>query len=32
MVDIRAVGIGERRAFDEQNVLGVELARLREKL
>ena len=22
MVDIRAVGIGERRAFDEQNVLG----------
>ncbi len=26
MIDIRAVGIGERRAFDEQNVLGVELS------
>ena len=26
MIDIRAVGIGEWRAFDEQNVFGVELS------
>ena len=25
MIDVAAVGFGERRAFDEENVLGVEL-------
>jgi len=25
MVDVNAVGFGQRRAFDEQNVFGVEL-------
>ena len=30
MIDIRAVGIGQRRAFDEQNVLCVELRAPRE--
>jgi len=30
MVDVRAVGIRERRAFDEQNVLRVKLSAPRE--
>jgi len=30
VIDISAVGLGERRAFDEQNILGVELGAERE--
>ena len=30
MVDVNAVGIRERRAFDEENILGVELSATRE--
>ena len=30
MIDVRAVGIRERRAFDEENILGVELDAPRE--
>ena len=30
VVDVPAVGLGERRAFDEQNILGVELGAARE--
>ena len=30
VIDVTAVGLGERRAFDEENVLGVELGAPRE--
>ena len=30
MVDVRAVRLGERCAFDEENILGVELGAPRE--
>ncbi len=30
VIDVNAVGLGERCAFDEQNILGVELGAARE--
>ena len=30
MIDVSAVCVGERRAFDEENILGLELGTARE--